>query len=343
MDPEGEWKLAMPLGLKGRENHLRQPVRRPFYRYATAALTFHLVGVASLAQTTSGRVSPTAVAIENTNAAFAPTDQEIPQANPARPTVTIPARIPPTGYLQFEQGLVDAGSSPGGTLSQTAFAQTTKVALTTRLMVQFITQPLARSSVAAAAQQIRSSNDLDLGVQVVMVKSAGPVPAVSGGYIRRVRAGSSASLDAGDSSQSMLVLLGGDLPGGFHYDSNLLFNEQSSNQRRRAQFGQTLAVTRPIFATTFKQRLGGIVELSHFTQPFPVQSVSGYTPSRANAVDLLFVGTYSLRPNLLFDASVDKGLTSTSTQWQAGFGVTYLLPHRLWPDRRPVAIPVRRW
>ncbi len=318
-------------------------VCRGFLKCMAIAGSIQLAGIVGLSQAASHRTAPNAVAIENTNAALAPTDETIPQANPARPTVTIPARIPPTGYLQFEQGFVHADSSPGGTLSQTALSQTTKIALTTRLMAQFITEPFARSSVAAAGPGTLSDDpgDLDLGVQVLALKSAGVIPAVSVGYIRRVRSGTSANLDVGDSSQSVLLLLGGDLGGGFHYDSNILFNEQNAGLERRAQFGQTLAISRPILGATFQQRLGAIAELSHFTQPFPTQGSDGSRPDRANAVDLLFVATYSFRPNIIFDVSVDHGLTSTSTQWQGGFGFTYLLPHRLWPDRHPVAIPVR--
>lgn len=158
--------------------------------------------------------------------------------------------------------------------------------------------------------------------------------------MRRVRAGTSASLDSGDYAQSALILLGGDVRGGFHYDSNLLFNEQNTGPIRRAQFAQTLAVTHSLFPLTTQQRLSAIVELSHFTQPFVHAALDGNPVSRANACDLLFVGTFALRPNIILDASVDRGLTSTSTRWQGGFGFSYILPHRLWPDRRPVPIPV---
>ena len=35
----------------------------------------------------------------------------------------------------------------------------------------------------------------------------------------------------------------------------------------------------------------------------------------------------------VFDTGFQHGLTSTSTQWEAFAGFTYLLPHRLWPAR----------
>ena len=296
----------------------------------------------SLAQT-AAPAPRTAVAVENTNSTFSPSTAQLPQASPARPTVTLPAHIPPTGYLQFEQGFNQANDSPAGTNAQFALAQTTKIALTTRLMVQFITQPYTFNRVAAPpAGDMRNSDpgDLQVGGQAILRKGVGPVPVVAVGYIRRVRAGTSADLDVGSYSQSALVLLSGDVRGGFHYDSNLVFNEQNSGPVRRAQFVQTLAVSHPFFEESTNGKLGGVVELSHFTQPFVVASVSGKPVSRANTADLLFAAVYSIHPNLVLDAAFEHGLTSTSTQWQGSFGFTYVLPHRLWKDRHPVPIAV---
>ena len=303
------------------------------------------MGSACVAQTATPAtpVPSTPVEIENTNASFTPTYVNVPQANPARPTVTIPARLPPAGYLQFEQGFLQAANSPGSLGEQTSLSQTTKIALTTRLMVQFITEPYAYSRISSLDGTISGSSDpgdLFLGGQAVVRKSVGALPTVDVGYLRRVRTGSSANLDAGDYSQSALLLLGGDLPGGFHYDSNFLFNEQNSGAVRRAQFGQTLAVTHPMFPKTTHKNLSGIVELSHFTQPFTAASVNSSPIARANTADLLFAATYSLLPNLVLDSAFTHGLTSTSTQWQGTFGITYLLPHRLWADKHPLMISV---
>ena len=306
------------------------------------AFLFTSAGGASLAQT-AAPVPRTAVAVENTNSTFSPSSEQLPQASPARPTVTLPAHIPPTGYLQFEQGFNQANNSPTGTNAQFALAQTTKIALTTRLMVQFITQPYTFNRVATPpASDLRSSDpgDLQVGGQAILHKGVGPVPVVAVGYIRRVRAGTSADLDVGSYSQSALVLLSADVRGGFHYDSNLVFNEQNSGPVRRAQFVQTLAVSHALFEESTQGKLGGVVELSHFTQPFVVGSVSGKPVSRANTADLLFAAVYSIHPNLVLDAAFEHGLTSTSTQWQGSFGFTYVLPHRLWKDKHPVPIPV---
>ena len=256
--------------------------------------------------------------------------------NPASP-------YSPTGYLQFEQGFNQANDSPAGTDSQFALAQTTKIALTTRFMVQLITQPYTFNRTAVPyLTDVRSSDpgDLQVGGQAILRKETGPAPVVAVGYIRRVRAGSSADLDVGSYSQSALVLLSGDVRGGYHYDSNLVFNEQSEGPVRRAQFVQTLALSHPLFDESTNGKLGGVVELSHATQPFITSSASGAPIYRANTADLLFAAVYSIHPNLVLDAAFEHGLTSTSTQWQGSFGFTYVLPHRLWRDRHPIPIPV---
>ena len=268
------------------------------------------------------------VAVENTNSTFSPSATEVPQASPARPTATMPAHIPPTGYLQIEQGFNQANDSPSGTNAQFALSQTTKIALTTRFMVQFITQPYTLNHVAAfhsADQTSSDPGDLQIGVQGIVHKGVGAVPVVALGYIRRVRAGTSSDLDIGSYSQSALVLLSGDVRGGYHYDSNLVLNEQSGGTIRRPQFSQTLAVSHALFEQALAGKLGGVVELSHFTQPFVASDVSGVPVPRANSVDLLFAVVYSIHPNFVLDAAFGHGLTSTSTQWQGSFGFTYVL------------------
>ena len=280
--------------------------------------------------------------MENTNAGFTPTDVNVPQASPSRPTVTAPAHIPPTGYLQFEQGLNRADASPGGVSGQTALNQTTKIALTTRLLVQLISQPYTRNAMDASPST-NAPGDLDLGAQYIVHKSVGAPPVIAFGYLRRVRAGTSSNLDVGDYVQSALLLLSGDLPGGLHYDANLVLNEQNSDQNsasathstRRGQFAQSAALSHPLFPKATGSRLTGVAELSHFAEPF----VATTTIPHPGTLGLLFAATFTLRPNIVLDAAFDHGLTSTSTQWQGDFGVTYLLPHRLWPDRHPIPKP----
>ena len=68
-------------------------------------------------------------------------------------------------------------------------------------------------------------------------------------------------------------------------------------------------------------RLSG--EIWHFSQPL----------IRGNAVGNLWVVSRAVRKNLVIDGGFDHGLTKTSTQWETFLGFTYLLPHRLWPER----------
>jgi hypothetical protein len=315
-------------------------------RRVTGLVPFLAVLFAPISYAQSGSTPPPneKVKIENTNADFRPSAVPIPQANPARPTITNPAHLPPTGYLQTEQGFNRAGASPSGTQSQLALSQTTKIALTTRVQVEFLSEPYTYSTVSEQSglgiYKTSDTGDLLLGVQAIAFKAVGKIPTIAFGYIRRVRAGTAPDLDLGGYVQSIAVLLGGDIGAGFHYDSNFLFNEQNADNVRRVQFGQTLAISHPLFSKATSQRLSGVLELYHFTQPLVVQSTADRPMSHANAVDLLFAATYSLRPNIVADTAFTRGLTSTSTDWQYTLGITYLLPHRLWPDNHPVAKPV---
>ena len=287
---------------------------------------------------------PTApVAIENTNAVFTPTADTVPEADPARPTVTLPARIPPTGYVQFEQGFNEANTSPAGTVRQAALNQTTKIALTTRLMTQLISQPYTYNVTAANAGGLSTDNapgDLIVAVQGIVHKSAGPVPTAALQYFRRVRAGTSDNLDVADYSQGAMLLLSGDLSGNIHYDSNFAVYEQNNAAVRRPQVQESVELSHPLFAGATHGHLAGALDLSSFSQPFVQSDVSGHPVTGAHTFGMLFAVSYTLRSNLVFDMSLDHGLTSTSTQWQGGFGFTYLLPHRLWRDRRPEPIAV---
>ncbi len=110
----------------------------------------------------------------------------------------MPAHIPPTGYLQFEQGFNQANDSPGGTNAQFALSQTTKIALTTRLLVQFITKPYTYNRVTNLPNSDRKTSDpgdLQVGGQVIVHKGLGAVSVIAIEYIRRVHAGTSANLD----------------------------------------------------------------------------------------------------------------------------------------------------
>jgi len=258
-----------------------------------------------------------------------------PAADPARPTVANPAHIPPPGYLQFEQGFLQAANTPGGGPdTQFSLVQTTKLALNHHLMPFLQSQPYAYSRTAGQASN--DPGDLDLGIQVVLLDEGeghGAKPSLAIAYLQRVRSGSSPNLDVGGLSRSFLLLASGDMPFGIHYDTNVIFNEQPGtgyatapgaitiggavpHSVNRAQFGQTFSATHDL---TDKLSLSG--EIWRFSQPF----------EQGNAIGNLYALGYTVNKRLVLDGGFSKGLTGTSTTWETVAGFTYLLPRRLWP------------
>ncbi len=285
-----------------------------------------------------------------------------PNANPGRPTVTSPATLPPVGYLQFEQGYLGSLNSPN-TASQYGANQTTRLAVHPHLVFAVTSQPFAASVANGAANTSRDAGAVQVGFQAVMFTptiapqpskssaeatptnstpatpaSSGksPIPTVAIGYFHTVYGGTAPDIDLGSPTNTLLLLLSGDI-GAFHYDTNYIVNEQDGNSKlgghgvRRAQFAQTLSVNHSVFNNPNLQLS---VEVYHFTQPLVSATASGTAVARANLVDLLFALSYQVRPNLYVDGGFSHGLTSTSTRWQSFVGFTYLLPKRLWPERK---------
>ena len=260
-----------------------------------------------------------------------PSQYPPPVANPARPTFTNPADLPPTGYFQFEQGLVQAGSSPGLD-RQFSIGQVTKIAVHPRLMLEFLSQPFAYSS--DSPDTSRDAGDLDIAAQAIVHPKHGAAPTVALAYQNVVRSGSAPNLDVGSSTRSVTLLISGDI-GLTHYDTNYIVSEQTlprptAATLRRAQFGQTICISHPLFPGETGGRLGLSGELWHQTQPLPTTDRNNRAVARANAVGTLAALSYTVRPNFVLDTAINRGLTSTSTSWQYLAGFTYLLPHRLW-------------
>jgi len=236
--------------------------------------------------------------------------QEIPEANPGRPTVATPATLTPVGYLQFETGVLAAWHSPG-VVSQTSINEVIKYAPSRWVEFLVATQPYAHSH--AVGQPTNAAGDVDLGVQVDLYHGESVKPTIAMSYFGRVYSGAAANLDIQGPQNSVLFLISGDIRG-FHYDTNGFFNEVVNDPVRRAVFGQTLSVSHPLGG-----KFGITGEIWHFTQPF----------LQGNAVGNLWAVNYNLRRNLVLDCGFDHGLTSTSTQWEVFAGFTYLLPHKL--------------
>ncbi len=235
-----------------------------------------------------------------------------PQANPGRPTVSTPATLTPVGYLQFETGVLGASDSPELS-TQVGFGEVIKLTVTPRLELLAAAQPVAYST--SHGMGSNNAGDASFGAQAVIFPGEGATPTVAVSYFHRAYDGDAPDLDVGSPVNSGLLLVSADVKG-FHYDANAMLNELIEGPVRRAQFGQSLSISHPIVG---KFSLTG--ELWHFTQPF----------LRGNAVGNLWAVGYTARRTLVLDAGFDHGFTSTSTQWEAFAGFTYLLPHRLWP------------
>jgi hypothetical protein len=235
---------------------------------------------------------------------------EEPEANPGRPTVSTPATLTPKGYLQFETGLSAANHSPEFS-ARFAPNEVLKFSVHRRLELLASSEPVVHYR--AAGQSANGVAEVFLGAQAVISPGEGAKPTLAASYFHRVYDGGVPEFDFGSPVNSALLLASADVKG-FHYDANAMFNELAEGTVRRGQFGQSLTISHPLKG---KFTLSG--EIWHFTQPF----------LRSNAVGNLWAVSYAARKTLVLDAGFNKGLTDTSTHWEAFVGFTYLLPHRL--------------
>lgn len=265
------------------------------------ALSLRVAALATLATLATAAVGQQA----------APASSGSVAANPGRPTISTPATLTPVGYLQFENGVLGAWQSPEFT-SQTGLNVTVKLAISDRIQFLAVTNPAA--TYKASGTLGTGSGDYALGGQAVVHAGHGADPTWAVSYLRRVYSGSAPDIDLGSPADSLLLLASADVHG-FHYDANLFFDRMADHGVHRAQFGQTVAVSHPV-----TERLAISGELWHFTQPL----------LHGNATGTLWALGFTQRKNLVWDGGFDRGLTGTSTHWEAFAGFTYLLPHRLW-------------
>jgi hypothetical protein len=238
-------------------------------------------------------------------------DSDEPEANPARPTVSNPATLTPVGYLQFETGTLGAANSPEFS-TRYEFNEVIKLAVSRRIEFVESSEPAIHYTLNGASAN--GVGEVFLGAQVVLLPGEGAKPTLSASYSRRIYDGGAPELDFGSPRNSSVFYASADV-WGFHYDANAIFNEQIESAVHRLQFGQTLSISHPL-----GKGFGLSGEIWRFSQPF----------LRSNAVGNLWAASYAARKTLVFDAGFDKGLTGTSTHWEAFAGLTYLLPHRLW-------------
>ncbi len=216
-----------------------------------------------------------------------------------------PATLTPVGYLQFETGTLGALDSPEF-LSRVEFNEVIKLAVSRRFEFVEASEPAVHYMVNGI-----SSNgiaEVFLGAQVVLLPGEGPKPTLAASYSRRVYDGGAPELDIGSPLNSAVFYASADMKG-FHYDANAVFNEVLEGSVRRLQFAQTLSISHPL-----GRGFGLSGEIWRFTQPF----------LSANAIGNLWATSYAARKNLIFDAGFEKGLTGTSTHWEAFAGLTLL-------------------
>jgi hypothetical protein len=233
-----------------------------------------------------------------------------PDANPGRPTVSTPATLTPVGYLQFETGALATNHSPEFT-SRYSVDEVIKLSVSPRLELQASGEPITHFT--ADGNTENKVADVFLGAQAEILPGEGSRPTIAASYSHRVYDGGAPELDFGSPTNSFLLLASADVKG-FHYDANAIFTELVQEPARRAQFGQTLSISHPLAG---KFAVSG--EIWHFSQPY----------LRGHALGNLWAVGYTSRKTLVFDAGFNRGLTGTSTRWEAFVGFTYLLPHRL--------------
>jgi hypothetical protein len=213
--------------------------------------------------------------------------------------------------LQFETGFLHASHSPEFS-SRSSLNETLKLSVVPRLELLASSEPAVHY--ASAGRAASGVAEVFLGAQALVSPGEGAKPTLAVSYFHRAYDGGVPELDFGSPANSFLLLASADVKG-FHYDANAMFNELVQGIVRRAQFGQSLSISHPLKG---KFSLSG--EIWHFTQPF----------LRNNAVGNLWAVSYAARKTLVFDGGFNRGLTGTSTRWEAFVGFTYLLPHRLW-------------
>src|SRR5262252_7948593 len=95
---------------------------------------------------------------------------DVPEANPARPTVATPATLTPVGYLQFENGVLYATGSPDFS-SRLGVNQVTKLTVHPRLQVLASSEPVVHSGLNGMKEF--NPGDVLVGLQAVALPGQG--------------------------------------------------------------------------------------------------------------------------------------------------------------------------
>jgi hypothetical protein len=156
------------------------------------------------------------------------------------------ATLTPVGYLQFENGFLNAIKS-GEFSTRAGVNQVTKLALTRRIEFLLRSEPLVGSqgSIHVASRP----GEVFAGVQGILSGGTQQGLTVAGSYFRRLHQSPAPELDSGTFRQDALVLISDEFRE-FHVDANVVFSEQVKEPVRRGQFGQTLSLSRVFGKTT---------------------------------------------------------------------------------------------
>jgi len=238
------------------------------------------------------------------------TANDVPAANPGRPTVSTPATITPAGYFQFETGVMGAWTSPE---FSSQFNVNEVINFSVSRWLELVAAAVPYEHAVSDGQTFNGTGGFGLGAQAVVHHGEGANPTVAVAYLGTVVDGNTPNLDIGSFRHAAVLLISADLKG-FHVDNNYVFDMDEQAGVRRAEYGQTLSVSHAL-----GRGFGLSGEIWHFTQPF----------LNSNCVGTLWAVNYNAKKNLVFDAGFNRGLTSTSTRWEVFAGFTYLLPRKV--------------
>src|SRR6202012_5332766 len=117
---------------------------------------------------------------------------EVPEANPARPTVATPATLTPIGYLQFENGIQYAADSPEFS-SRLGINQVTKLTVLPRLQFLVQSEPLVHTGLGQDKEF--NPGDVLVGLQAVVLPGHEKRPTVALSYFKHVYNGAAPDVD----------------------------------------------------------------------------------------------------------------------------------------------------
>jgi hypothetical protein len=224
--------------------------------------------------------------------------------------VSTPATLTPVGYLQFETGVLGASHSPEFS-SRYGLNTVMKLSVASRLELITSAEPFVQYH--ADSTSTNGTAEVFLGAQGVLSRGEDLKPTSRQAIFAASTMAMCRSLILG-----ALAIHFSFLPAGTLRDFTTTQTPSSMSKLKRLCIELSSARRSPFHITWWKLWLSG--EIWHFTQPF----------LHSHAVGNLWAVSYAARKTLVFDAGFNRGLTSTSTRWEAFLGFTYLLPHRLW-------------